>query len=98
MEDKGQVGRTIFHQIGGNRLIAMTGARGFVCREKGLFFTIPNRKVNAVQITLNPRDEYDVQYLLVRGMTVKVVKEEKGIQCDQLTESFERNTGLRTSI
>lgn len=98
MSEQGQIGRTIFHQIGGTRLIAMTGAKDFVCTPNGLRFRIPNRKINMVEITLTPADDYTIQYCLFRGTVVRLVAQENGIYCDQLLESFERNTGLRTHL
>ena len=43
-------------------------------------------------------DTYDVEYLSVRAYKEKVKYKAKGIYADMLRDSFEANTGLRTSL
>lgn len=92
------IAQTILEQLGGNRFIAMTGARNFVSIPYGLRFRLPCRKVNVVEITLTPMDEYNMRFWLVRGENVKEVRSYGGIDCDQLEELFTEATGLYTRL
>lgn len=98
------VAKTILEQLGGNKFIAMTGARNFVGDDKSLSFRLPGaggfckNGINAVRITLTPSDLYDVEYMRIRGIKVVVVEKVEGLYFDSLTDSFERVTGLVTSL
>lgn len=92
------VGKTILEQLGGNRFIAMTGAKDFISTDKGLRFRLPNRKVNVVEITLTPADEYNMRFWLVRGGNIKEVRSIGGIDCSQLQGLFTEVTGLYTRL
>ena len=98
------VAKTILGQLGGNRFRAMTGARNFVGSEDSLSFRLPGsggfckNGINAVRITLNGSDLYDIVYMRVRGSKVTVVEEANDIYNDSLRDSFERVTGLATSL
>jgi hypothetical protein len=98
------VARTILAQLGGNRFRAMTGARNFVGDDNSLRFRLPgtggfcNNGINAVKITLNGMDLYDVVYMRIRGGKITTVEEVNDLYFDSLTDSFERVTGLRTSL
>lgn len=101
-----QIANEIIRQMGGNKLVAMTGAKNFVAIENGVQFKIGknSKSINFVKITLNSMDLYDVEYSRVakkRGTYeyVNTVKaSESGIYNDMLKESFERNTGMYTSF
>ena len=58
------IASTILSQLGGNRFIAMTGAKEFIALEDGLQFKIGRNasKANRVQIVLNEKDLYDVRF------------------------------------
>lgn len=99
------VAKTILSQLGGGRFAAMTGAKNFSCggKENYLGMRIPRTKgekgsVNYVKIALNGLDLYDVEYGRIHGYKYTVVAEENNIYADMLVESFERNTGLYTSL
>ena len=101
-----EIANEIIRQMGGNKLVAMTGAKNFVAIDNGVTFKIGknSKSVNFVKITLNAMDTYDVEYSRVakkRGSYeyVNTVKaSEDGIYNDQLNESFERNTGMYTRL
>jgi len=97
--DKRQ-GAEVIKQLGGGRFIAMTGAKDFFLGPKGMVFKIGrnSKGVNYVRINLNSMDTYDVEYLSVRNYKEKVKSKAKGIYADMLRDSFEANTGLRTSL
>lgn len=98
------VAKTILEQLGGNRFIAMTGARNFVGSNNSLSFRLPGAggfckdSINVVKITLTAMDDYIVEALRVRGSKVTPVAYREGIYCDTLRPTFEALTGLRTSL
>ena len=56
-----EVAKTIYQQLGGNKFIAMTGAKKFVAEEYALMFQIP--RFGKIRIKLNGKDLYDVQFI-----------------------------------
>ena len=97
-----QVAATILEQLGGHKLIAMTGAHSFTTDGDSLTFKLPStttkNRIKAVNITLTPMDDYKVTFYAMRGCNVRVVAEHQGIYCDQLQTIFEDETGLLTSL
>lgn len=92
--------QTIINQLGGNRFLAMTGAKHLVNTGNGLRFKLPRGArdgVNCAAVTLNG-DLYDVQYLKVRGLDCKTVSESTGVYADGLAADFTQSTGLSTSL
>lgn len=93
-------------QLGGNQLVAMTGAKGFGLTTDGkLAFRIQRAKngINLITVTLNNLDLYDVKFEKFRfsaktGTTRKVIEEHNNVYSDMLRGIFERATGLRTSL
>jgi len=97
-----EVGRTILEQLGGNRFLAMTGAKPIGIKN-GLKLQLKMTTVKIgknLEITLNGNDLYDLAFYNIDKKTYdKVVKKEiKDLYCDQLVEIFERETGLFTSL
>lgn len=93
------VAREILRQLGGNRFIAMTGAKNFVGGENSLTFRLrggTKNKINAVRIELNGRDLYDIKYMRVWGTKVTIVTEQNDVYNDMLEECFTEATGLYT--
>lgn len=92
----------VLRQLGGNRFIAMTGARLFVKddEQQMISFRIGrnSKGVNAVRITLNALDLYDLEFLSVRAGNVKVKSSETDVYNDSLEAVFEEHTGLYTRI
>lgn len=95
------VGQIILQQLGGNKFIAMTGAKMFVQSDNSLQFRIPKFpgvKVNFVKIILEPSDTYRVQFMKIRGTTFETIAEREDIYAENLKDVFTRVTGLRTSL
>lgn len=94
--------QTILSQIGGGRFIAMTGAKSFGDHGDALSFRLPSnfatKGINYVKITLDADDTYSVTFGKVRGLKYTVISTFSMIYCDMLTELFERETGLATSL
>lgn len=90
------VAKTILEQMGGNRLFAMLGAQILNTTSNSVTFKWPNKqrsKGNAVKITLQPDDTYDMIFFNVSGRGSKKVKEYNDVYADQLVELFEKQTG-----
>lgn len=95
-----EVAKTILEQLGGNKFAVMTGAKNFVGSEQGLMFKIGSNSkgVNKVRIVLTPMDLYDMEFYSVRGTSIKLKAEHKGVYCDQLQNIFVEATGLYTRL
>ena len=94
--------QTILEQLGGNKFIAMTGAKNFVKDEKGKNITFKigrnPKSISHVRIKLNVWDTYDIEFLSIRKYQVKIKDKVSGIYGDQLQEVFTRYTGLETTL
>lgn len=92
--------QTILSQLGGNKFLAMTGASNLTSRPDGLSFKVGRNagKVTHVRVTLTAMDDYQVEFLNIRGVNVKPVTSYRCLQADQLGEAFERATGMRVSL
>jgi len=89
---------TILSQLGGSRFLAMTGAKNFVCGD-GLNFSIPRHNgINKVIIKLNWRDTYDLEFYYIRGISAKLIAEDKDIYAENLRETFTARTGLDCTL
>lgn len=97
-----EAAQTILRQLGGNRFIAMTGAREFLAGDSqfGLTFRIGRalHGINTVSIRVNANDLYDIEYVALRGTKIKVVATSENVYCDALQADFTKHTGLRTSL
>lgn len=98
-----EIAETILQQLGGNRFIAMTGAKYFGADGNTLSFKFPNRSgANHCRITLNALDLYDIQFIRIRKVkgvdNLSVTAEHEGIYADQLQAIFTQETGLYTSL
>ena len=97
--DKRQAGETL-KQLGGNKFIAMTGAKNFAVGPKGMGFRIGrnSKSINYVRIDLKSNDLYDMEFINIRGSKIKVVKKVTGVYNDQLQKMFTKYTGMYTSL
>ena len=79
---------TILQQLGGNKFIAMTGAKDFVKddKEQMIAFRIGrnSKSVNIVRIRLNSKDLYDMEFLMSRGANIYPQSTANDIYFDQL--------------
>jgi hypothetical protein len=95
---------TILSQLGGQRFVAMTGAKNFVGSDNSLSFRLPGAggyckaSIDFVRIHLEPSDTYTVEFGKIRGTTYKVVESVGDVYNDSLTAVVERVTGLRCSL
>jgi hypothetical protein len=96
------VANTILDQMGGSgRLASMIGVYNLTGTENALTFRFKARAKNGsncVRITLEPSDTYKVEFISIRGRSVKVKSTHEDIYCDVLRELFERETGLYLSL
>ena len=96
------VAQTILQQLGGNRFIAMTGAKNLTVGDygNGLGFKIGRNagRVSHVQIHLDASDTYTVKFLAVRKFAVREIESASFVYADQLRPMFERVTGMATSL
>lgn len=101
MSNNYQVAETIRQQIG-NRAFVMMGAKELVATETSLRFRIGqnSKRITHIHVTLTPDDLYTVEFWRKwnHGLDCVKVAEETGIFFDDLRKSFERNTGLYTSL
>ena len=92
---------TILQQLGGNKFIAMTGAKNLgTSTKKDLSFSIGrnSKGVTHVIIKLTSMDLYDMEFINMRGPKRKVIKKVKGVYADMLQKIFTKYTGLRTRL
>jgi len=90
----------ILKQIGGNRFIAMTGAKGFAFSDKYMSFKIGrnSKGINFVRIGHNAMDTYDMEFGFVSVKGIKVKKKVKGVYADMLGTMFKKCTGMNVSL
>ena len=95
-----QVAKTILQQLGGNRFIAMTGAKNFGSSKNSLQFKIGrnSKSISHVIITLKSSDLYDVEFIRMRGTSRKVVKKVTGVYADMLGKIFTKYTGMNVRL
>ena len=94
------IAKSILQQLGGNKFIAMTGAKNLGFTNNGLQMKIGrnSKGITHVIISLKSTDTYDVEFIKMRGVNRKVVKKLKGVYADQLGKIFTKFTGLRTRL
>ena len=101
------IAHTILAQLGGNRFLAMTGAKNLLRTETGLHMRLPGKAhfvkggINAVRINLDPSDTYTMTFLKIGRAPkydVTTVYEISHVYHDQLVDIFEEQTGLRTEL
>lgn len=94
------VAKTILQQLGGNRFIAMTGAKHFIAHHNALTFRIPKANgINVIKIELSPLlDTYIMTFSRIHGMKLTEVAKLDNIYHDQLQTIFTEQTGLATHL
>ena len=102
------VATTILEQLGGNKFIAMTGAKDLVGQADSLMFKLPKKPgfvkqgINFVKIILMPDDTYKIEFSKISlKRYVKMhweIKRIDDVYCDQLQELFTEVTGLDTHL
>lgn len=111
-EIKMKVANIILEQLGGNKFLAMTGAKNLLADGNTLRMTLPkNRsKANRLYITLDPDDTYTMRFFrFTAGRLNKKtftwtedktteVKETSGVYADMLQDIFTSVTGMATHL
>ena len=99
-ESGAQIAKTILQQLGGNKFIAMTGAKNLGHTNKGLQMKIGrnSKGITHVIINLKSSDTYEIEFIKLRGAKRTVVKKVKGVYNDMLQKIFTKYTGMRTSL
>lgn len=100
------VAQTILQQLGGNRFLAMTGAKDLMSSPHGLSFKIKGkapgsgRPITHVRITLNTNDLYIVEARRwsASSLTMFTVSRTTDVWADMLGEVFTDATGLYTRL
>ena len=95
MSDK--VSRIILQQLGGNKFLAMTGAKDLVYDKTSLTFKLPkNRgKIFAYKIKLDEAtDTYEVTTFKRDGQYDFKQEKQEGIYCDMLRDIISKETGF----
>lgn len=96
--NKLQIAQEIKNQLG-HKALYMLGAKDFVGGPNYLTFKIRGSKaVNYITIYLNALDLYEIKFLKVRALVVKVVKEYTEVYCDDLLKLIRLETGLETNL
>ena len=93
------IAMTILHQLGGNRFIAMTGAKNLSCNNDALMFMFPKNKT--CWIILDEDDTYSMRFFKLNWKLIDpliLVSEHHGIYCDQLQNIFTKQTGLDCNL
>jgi len=109
--DNKEIAQTILSQLGGNRFVAMTGAKNFGYSSDGddtiLSFKIGRNATQTNYVTVRYNrgmDNYSMIFEAVRQkrktfeVTRKTIAEYKGVYCDQLQELFGETTGMATRL
>ena len=100
-EGGAQIAKTILQQLGGNKFMAMTGAKDFGIGSDGLQFKIGRNSKSISHIVIDydrGKDLYNMKFLRVRAGKIKVVKKVTGVYNDQLQKMFTKYTGMYTSL
>lgn len=93
--------QTIIEQLGGNKFVAMTGAKNFGTSGNNLSFKIGRNagKVTHVKISYSDAiDLYDVDFLNIRGTDYKTIARREMVYAGQLANLFESVTKMRVSL
>jgi len=92
---------TILAQMGGRRLLLMTGAEANIGQDKDgrAELTLALRSIRkAFRVTLR-NDLYDIEFFRVSRTGEKIILNSvEGVYADNLVEIFERWSGLRASL
>ena len=95
---KHQIAATILKQLGGRIFIAMTGSKNFVAGDNLLGMKLSRNLsgANYLRITHTPLDVYTMEFLSIRGASIKTKAIHENVYCDMLTHIFTDVTGLDT--
>ena len=96
------ISSTILQQLGGNKFLAMTGAKHLSTDGRNLGFQFPRNapknKAKAVRITLDDIDTYTVEFFRVRGFECSEISKHEMVFADRLAELVANETGLMVRL
>lgn len=95
------VATTILAQLGGNRFVAMTGAKNLLGSANSLTMKIGSNAsgVTHVRITLTAMDDYQMEFLKVRDTKPpQPIAFAEGVYAEDLARIFTAKTGLETRL
>ena len=95
------VAKTILDQLGGNRFIAMVGARNIAGDDTSINMRIMKNKSkgNYLRIKLNSLDLYNMQFISIGKDYNLIVRVEKNnVYAEDLQDIFTSVTGLNTRL
>ena len=100
---KMQVAQTILAQLGGNKFLAMTGARDLVGSDNALRFRLPRGAkagITHMTVRLDASDTYSVEAIKfsARNLRSTPIAARSDVYADSLREVFEGMTGLYTRL
>lgn len=97
-----EVAKIILSQLGGNRFVAMIGAKAFVYDFKSLQFAMPRNRsgANKCRVTLNANDLYDIEFFKIKnyGLDIETLNNYSNVDCEALAETFANETGFILSL
>jgi len=96
-----EIAKTILQQLGGNKFIAMTGAKNLGFTDKGIQFKIGRNAKGVTHVIIDldrGKDSYDIEFVKFRGAKRTTIKKLKGIYADQLGKIFTQYTGLHIRL
>lgn len=96
-----QVTQETIKALGGNKFLAMTGAKNLMALENGLQFSLPrgaSNKANIVQVTINDKDLYCLAFFNLRGVNCREIERIDNIFVEDLQSVFTDKTGLLTTL
>ena len=96
------VAQTILRQLGGNKFVAMTGAKQLIVYPDALSFQLPSgitkNKSNYVKIILDRNDQYNVTFCKIFRLEMREISTFTGIHGESLEGLFVAETGLLTKL
>ena len=106
------VANNILNQLGGNKFMAMTGAKNLTYDANSLNINLPKNisKANNLKIVLNGNDLYNVSFTKFSGgkmnlktfefteLKVKKIQEFDNVHAEDLQELFTSVTGFDTKL
>ena len=101
-ENGKEIAQTILQQLGGNKFIAMTGAKNIGFTNKGIQMGIGRNAKGVTHVIIDldrGKDLYDIEFVKVAwDFKRKTIKKLKGVYADQLQKIFTKYTGLYTKL
>jgi hypothetical protein len=97
-----EIAKTILQQLGGNKFIAMTGAKNIGFTNKGIQMGIGRNAKGVTHVIIDldrGKDLYNMEFVKVGwDFKRKTIKKLNGVYADQLQKIFTKYTGLHTRL